>query len=107
MNLVNMSKSVSLLNGKLDGQLKMAVTRLFMVMAKNRSGIESHRHVLVGIAKPSHLGRGLKMISTKLMIALMVQYIVIALFGVYEGNWIRSLYFLGATLITVAVLQLK
>jgi len=47
------------------------------------------------------------MVSTKLMIALMVQYSLIALFGLFEGNLMRSLYFVGALLISFAVIHLK
>ena len=47
------------------------------------------------------------MVSKWLMIALMVQYSFIAIFGAFEGNWYRSLYFIGALLISFAVIHLK
>lgn len=47
------------------------------------------------------------MISTNLMIFLMVQYGLIAAFGVAEGNWNRALYFIGALTISLAVIRMK
>lgn len=47
------------------------------------------------------------MISTKIMVGLLVTYLIIVLFAISEKNFARALYFLGASLITVAVLQLK
>lgn len=47
------------------------------------------------------------MISTKLMIFLMAQYALIAIMGACEGNWNRCLYFFGALLISLAVINLR
>jgi len=47
------------------------------------------------------------MMSSWLMIALMIQYALIALFGACEGNWYRCLYFVGALLISFSVIHLK
>lgn len=48
-------------------------------------------------------GDGL-MVSTWMMIVLAVEYALIVLAAVYERNWSRALYFIGAILITVAIL---
>lgn len=47
------------------------------------------------------------MISNGLMVFLMSQYAIIALFGIFEQNYNRSLYFLGALLISVAVIRMR
>ena len=47
------------------------------------------------------------MASTSLMLALLVQYVLITAISLCEGNMVRALYFAGASLITVAVLNLK
>lgn len=44
------------------------------------------------------------MMSARLMIALGVAYVVIIATALLERNWPRALYFLGAVLITVAIL---
>ncbi len=45
--------------------------------------------------------------STRLMIALMVAYAVIAAASAWERNWWRVLYFVGAILISIAVLGMS
>lgn len=50
---------------------------------------------------------GGSLISTKLMIVLMVQYAAISGFSCYDRNWNRALYFLGALLISLAVVRMK
>ena len=42
--------------------------------------------------------------STMMMQGLIVFYILTALVSIYEGNWPRSLYWVGAATITTAVL---
>jgi drug/metabolite transporter (DMT)-like permease len=42
--------------------------------------------------------------STGLMLALIVAYAAIAVAALWEKNWPRALYFLGAIIISVAVL---
>lgn len=44
------------------------------------------------------------MMSTGLMLVLIVAYAAIALASCFERNWWRALYFVGAILISVAVL---
>ena len=44
------------------------------------------------------------MMSTGWMIALLLQYIGIAVVSCFERQWARSLYFVGAAAITVAIL---
>ncbi len=44
------------------------------------------------------------MMSTRLMLALIAAYALIAGTAAYERNWYRALYFAGAILISVAVL---
>ena len=44
------------------------------------------------------------MMPTRLMLVLMVAYAVIAVASASERNWWRALYFVGAILISVAVL---
>lgn len=46
------------------------------------------------------------MISTGLMIVLCVFYSVIVLAAVAERNWPRALYFIGAIVISVAVIMM-
>ena len=45
--------------------------------------------------------------STRLMIALMLAYAVIAVAAEWERNWYRSLYYVAALLISVAVLGMS
>ena len=45
--------------------------------------------------------------STNLMRFLMIVYALIVLFSLYEHNWRRAEYWIGALLITHAVLGLK
>lgn len=47
------------------------------------------------------------MASTWLMYLLIAEYICIALAAAWERNWLRVLYYLGATLISVAVLGMS
>lgn len=47
------------------------------------------------------------MVSRGLMIFLMVQYALIAGFALYESNINRCLYFIGALLISLAVIRMK
>ena len=47
------------------------------------------------------------MISNHLMYALIVQYCVIAGVSAYERNGPRALYFVGAALLSVAVLWMS
>lgn len=44
------------------------------------------------------------MISTHLMLGLIAAYAVISLASLLERNWPRALYFVGAIVISVAVL---
>ncbi len=44
------------------------------------------------------------MMSTRLMVGLIVAYSVIVLAAVHERNWSRAMYFVGAIVITTAVL---
>ena len=43
------------------------------------------------------------MVSKGLMVALLVQNILIAVFSLFEGNWVRALYWSGAAIINTAV----
>jgi hypothetical protein len=45
--------------------------------------------------------------SGGLMIFLMIQYTAIAVAALFEGNWARCIYFVGALLISFAVLNMK
>lgn len=44
------------------------------------------------------------MMSTWLMRLLVVQYIIISIISLFEHNYIRALYWIGASIITVSVL---
>lgn len=44
------------------------------------------------------------MISTRLMLILIAFYVVIVIAAALERNWPRALYFVGAIVISVAVL---
>lgn len=44
------------------------------------------------------------MTSTRIMLWLIVNYIVIAMLAAREGDWPRVLYYIAAALISVAVL---
>jgi hypothetical protein len=44
------------------------------------------------------------MISTGMMIALIIWYLGIAITAAIERNWPRALYFVGAIVISVAVI---
>ena len=47
------------------------------------------------------------MVSTWMIVALTVAYVVIAVASMWEGNWPRTLYFFGAVLINQAILLWK
>ena len=47
------------------------------------------------------------MISTSLMILLAAEYVVIAIAAACEKNYPRSLYFIGALVISIAVLWMS
>ncbi len=49
-------------------------------------------------------GESILMISTGMMIALILWYLGIVVASAFEGNWPRALYFVGAIVISVAVL---
>lgn len=47
------------------------------------------------------------MLSTKLMMVLLVEYIIVAGVSAYDGSFSRALYWTGAAIITTAVLLMK
>ena len=49
-------------------------------------------------------GEGETMTSTVMMYGLIVFYLLTAMVSAWEGNWPRGLYWVGASIISVAVL---
>ena len=47
------------------------------------------------------------MMSNWMMIALLAQYVVLAVVAAYEQGWSKSVYFIGAAVIQIGVLMMS